>query len=427
MEGIDLVLFVVLDCLRRDHLSLYGYQSETTPFLRSIAESSAVFTNAISPSNWTYPAVTSLLSGLYPHSHGGVFKEKMRNFSSTMLPLKPRYDVLQIQDILALNGFETHFLTSVKTSELPIENTFQFQITLETSADELIKRIVSLVKKAKRRQKKFIYLQLGDLHQPIHPPLAFRNHFGAIKDLPNIEGWDFLDCPGDDDPKFIEFRENKIRLYDATLFYLDCQIKKLIEYFQSTGILETSLLVITADHGEELWDHKDIERQHFHDPRGYFGGGHGHSFFQEVISVPLVILGGNVRTGKYLHAVSLVDIVPTLRKILGFQTANHFDGVDLFTEYKDRMILSEENAYGYEKFAILYKNFKMLLSAHEHIEWFFDLSEDCREESPMMYDNCRNEFRKMRLYADSIGGKNLGEVLRVDEEVKKELTQLGYF
>lgn len=78
------ILFIVIDCLRRDHLSLYGYHRETTPFLKSVATGNSVFQNAVSPSSWTYSSVASMLTGLYPHSHrrslrGGTKKFQQAN------------------------------------------------------------------------------------------------------------------------------------------------------------------------------------------------------------------------------------------------------------------------------------------------------------------------------------------------------------
>ena len=65
------VVLVVIDALRRDHLSLYGYAKETSPGLSRLAEESAVFERCLATSSWTKPSTLSLLSGLYPPSHGG--------------------------------------------------------------------------------------------------------------------------------------------------------------------------------------------------------------------------------------------------------------------------------------------------------------------------------------------------------------------
>ncbi len=423
-EDIKLIIFLVIDCLRKDHLSLYGYKRNTTPFLKRIGNNAAVFTNTISSSNWTYPSVLSIMSGLYPHHHGGFFKEKIRNFSKDMLPMKPHSRVLQIQDILALLGFDTFFLSSVATSGFSIEGTFSHYKIIKKDAVFFIDEMKKFIKGSNR--KKIFYIQLGDLHHPINPPLNFRNRFGKVKNLPNIEGWDYLNNPEDSDEKFNEFRENKIKLYDATIYFLDATIKKFFNFLEKVHLLEKSLIVITADHGEEFWEHKDIEKKYFFDPRGFYGCGHGHNFFQEVISVPLILFGPGVPKERFRYRVSLVDIVPTCLDFLGIKRFSKLDGLSLFDSQNNRFILSEENAYGYARSAIFYKQFKMIYSPNDNIKWFFDLSKDPYERNSLI-ETGSSEFDKMLNYVCGIKRCDGDENIKIDKETKEQLSYLGYF
>ena len=75
------VVVILIDTLRPDHLSTYGYAHETAPFLSALAETSTVFFNAMSSSSWTAPATASLFTGLYPNRHGvvrGFFADRKR-------------------------------------------------------------------------------------------------------------------------------------------------------------------------------------------------------------------------------------------------------------------------------------------------------------------------------------------------------------
>ncbi|MHC4591635.1 MAG: sulfatase-like hydrolase/transferase, partial [Planctomycetota bacterium] len=109
------VFLIVVDCLRRDALSLHGNQRCTTPFLDALVEdgsSVAALQNFYGSSGWTYPAVASMLSGLYPHSHGARYATKHRKFNKGQVPNRMREDVTLLPDLFERLGYDTCFVSS---------------------------------------------------------------------------------------------------------------------------------------------------------------------------------------------------------------------------------------------------------------------------------------------------------------------------
>ncbi len=422
-ENIELIIFLVLDCLRKDHLSVYGYERNTTRFLKKMGKDGAVFTNAISASNWTYPSVISILSGLYPHNHGGFLKEKEKYFAHKMFPMKPHKATISLQDVLMFSGFDTISFTSLDAARISVEGTFNHHRSIRKDADILVQVLIRAIKRGKK--KKFLYVHFRDLHQPIKPPVRYRNRFEEIKNLPGIEDWgNYLNIESNS-KDFLEFKENKIKLYDSTLYFLDLNIERLFRFLEREGRLENTFIVVTADHGEEFWEHVDMEKKYFYDPRRHYGCGHGHNVFQEIISVPLMLFGGDIKKGVYNNRVSLVDIFPTLLNALGIPLLGEVDGKNLFAENRNRLILNEMSAYGYEKKAVFYKQYKMLCSPFDDIEWVFNLAEDPCERHPLT-DLQSADIEKMRNYLYAIEEKGSGETISIDEETKRQLSQLGY-
>lgn len=114
------------------------------------------------------------------------------------------------------------------------------------------------------------------------------------------------------------------------------------------------LVVVTADHGEEFWEHAGIEAKHFYHPHGSAGVEHGHNLFNELIEVPLLMQEFNCKRINRISIksspISQVDLVPTILNWLGLEfDKSLFDGYSLLRGIpEDRWVLSEAVAYGYE-------------------------------------------------------------------------------
>lgn len=374
------VLLLVIDCLRMDHTSLAGYDRETTPFLQELARKSAVFKGALSPSSWTYPSVISMLTGLYPREHGGMYMEEPRNFDRGELPAEPRDDIEWLPEVLESKGYETFAMTTLPFAEMALEGHVMKLVSRDKApAREVFDRYVDWICKRDGGANTFAYLHLCDLHEPVVVDYPYYTLFGRIEKLPGISQWGDFRNAVEEDPEFQKFRESRIRLYDAALAQVDDEIRFFLHRLRRAGLTREMLLIVTADHGEELWDHLGLERK-FYDPRNFYGISHGHHHWQELVHVPLLIWGSGVHPATYPKWRSTAAIAETIVEILGVDGMKS-TSLNLFWEAPKRVHV-ESTAYGYEKRAIISGDTKYYSSKGDGISWVFDLKEDPGEIRP---------------------------------------------
>jgi arylsulfatase A-like enzyme len=424
------VILIVVDVLRPDHMQVYGYRRNTTPFLSKMATESAVFERTIATSPWTYPSVASMLTGLYPHEHGGVFTEDPRcqMFSEGRFPRAVRADILSLPEMLAARGLATLFISSNPLAELAVSGWFQHQVTFDAPAEKHLEQVIAFIG-AHESEGSFTYCHLNDLHQPVRPPKPYRDIFGRIPDIKDIATWSHAGKEDFNEPDFKAYRAARIQLYDSAIRYVDDQVKKLLERLSDSNVLDRTLLVITADHGEEFWDHWEMEKELFFHPKNWHGVDHAHNLFQELIHVPLMIRGPGIEAGRIKSNCSLVDLTPTVTRLCGVETSQHFTGRDLFEPQHERAILSEEIGYGYEKKAVLHKGWKLINSEGDGVELLFDLSRDPREKQNFS-SKYPDKLRELRRTLEScLQGKRGSEPLQdeaVDDRMIRRLRELGY-
>jgi arylsulfatase A-like enzyme len=416
------VLVVAVDALRRDHVSVYGGERDTTPFLRSLAETSAVYTQAVSPAAWTFPAVASLLSGLYPHHHGATYAHEPRNFDQGQMPAALRDDVVLLPEVLAGLGFDTYFASAIAFAEFVGRGRFAHVWSCDLAeADLLTERYLTWLG-ARHDARTFAYLHLSDPHEPLRVAEPHRSVFGAVEALPGLAYWGAYTAEGPYDAAFERFRAMRLKFYDAAVRFVDAQLARLVDALRVGGLLEQTLLIVTADHGEAFWEHTELERAHFFDPRPWYGVSHGHHLFRETIEVPLMVCGPGVPRGWYDGRVSGVDLVPTVLGLLGIETSVALDGVNLMAAPAERAVLSEATGYGYEKQAVLEGDLKLYTSRGDDVAWVFDLKADPEEQCPT--ENAEARAALSRHLPTGPGAGGVSEAM--DEEVRERLRALGY-
>jgi arylsulfatase A-like enzyme len=419
MEKLN-VVFIVIDCLRWDHTSMANYGRPTTPFIKNLSEKGLLCTNAYAAAPWTYPSVISLLTGYYPSNHGGIYVSNPRHFIKSGLPNKPKSNVLYLSEILKNFNYQILFATDIYAAAVAINN--RELCSLPYKKGKL--NPLALLNKNLIDYKKnfFMYLQLGNPHIPIQIPKSFDSIFGDIENLPNLSNWSY-ESGNTDHPEFLNYRENRIKLYDATIRYADFILEKLVDEIQEKSGNET-IFIITADHGEELWDHAQLEKKFFWDPRKQWGIGHGHNLFQEIIKVPLVLYGENVRHLIKRENVSLVDVFPTILELLGLNEIA-CDGQSLFSDKRRDFILSEGTAYGYEKKSVIQENRKLIVSEGDSVSLLFDLEKDPLEKQPIKDSSLEKKLANLISMRQKVSPKT--NELKITQDMKKRLEELGYF
>lgn len=297
----DIVLILV-DTMRRDHLPFYGYARDTAPFLASLAAKGVVFENAHSVSGWTPPAAASLFTSLYPFEHGVVRglalakrQERLKGVEIRLQKLPAAAET--IPEALRRRGYATFAITENPnlTRELGFDQGFDRFDSFPTrlDADPITECLLERAPEIRKRAPYFLYLHYMDVHAPYRerPPLFD----------PSLEG-----------------EARKVSAYDSGIRTVDEHIGRA---FAALGWEQDTLLVVTADHGEEL-----AERGHF---------GHGASLFTEILDIPLLVHAPKAVPRRVADRVSLIDVLPTLREAAGLPPATTDAGVSLLPLVRD--------------------------------------------------------------------------------------------
>jgi len=318
----DLIL-ILLDTVRRDHLSTYGYHRDTTPVIDSLARDGLVFERAVAQSSWTLPSFGSLMTSRYPRE---IFPEA----DGISIPVGNLYTFAQA---LRNGGYRTISVTSNPYNHeiFRLMQGFEHPNHLGVvSANDVVARAIEQVDRAigggGRRDDTpyFLFLHFMDNHFPLDVPRPYDTHFPTLDGLPhdasmrNSLAFGAPDHAQGDD--FEIYRSHTLSLYDGSLYFTDSQLGKLFEHLRERRVFEDAVIVVAADHGQAFWDHgreeKELGLEHFQ-RRGVFGLGHGHTLFPELIRVPLIVSGRGVPSGRVQPQVRNLDIAPTLLSIAG--------------------------------------------------------------------------------------------------------------
>lgn len=304
----DNVVIVVIDTLRQDHLATYGYARDPAPFLGQLARDGAVF-DGLSTSSWTKPAVASLLSGLHPVRHQ-VFDSRDR--------LPPETPLLAEQ--LRAQGYHT-LAASANGWISPLfgfDRGFQrFLMHKEFDAKGLNRRLLPLLDEL--TPPFFLYVHYLDPHAPYDAEIGWdgRPLSAPLRAAGPVRVEDLDRAHVRQRP--VELLSRAIDLYDGEIRETDDALRELVEALTRRGLMESTVLVVTSDHGEEFEDHGRMA--------------HGQTLYQEVLAVPLVMRAPHrFRGGQRLGRASLLDVVPTLAAWLPTsddRNAPARDGVDL--------------------------------------------------------------------------------------------------
>lgn len=314
-----LVILYVLDALRADHLSCYGYKRKTSPNIDRLAAEGVVFRKCFTPATWTRPAAASILSGAYPAVHG---TQTRTNGFSSLIPKLPGllqdtgFDTAAFSamaNISIVGGFGQGFgyfaevfrdkslVSSRRTSTTVEEGVGQLEgparIALPRSED--INRHLFHWLRRGQVANRFALIWSIDTHVPYDPPPRF-DKFVDKDYRGNVDGSrESVRKASEQDAGRL------INLYDSEISYNDYQIAQLLNELKRLGLYDDSFLIITADHGEAFYEH------------GLFT--HGNVPYEELIHVPLIIKfpGGEFAAREIAALVELIDLCPTILDWVG--------------------------------------------------------------------------------------------------------------
>jgi len=428
------VVLICIDTLRADRLGLYGGPADNSPRLDALAREGVWFARATAPSNWTVPSVASLFTSRYPHQHGASLDGAIRNLGPESRLGELDGALRPIGRRFAEAGFATAMIAANPFLHGRFHDGFELARTERVDATTLVDRALDWLAAPEPRPR-FLYLHFMDVHEPNLAPREYHRAGEPAIDPADGEWRDPWRRAEDlDSPEFLAARERRLRAYDAAIRYVDAEVGRLLDRLAELGLRQETLVAVTADHGEELWDHADVERRWGDDPRGIWGVGHGHSFFEEQLHVPLILAGAGVpAAGRSECTASLVDVAPTLARRFALPADRDQRGLDLLERTasdapgcRTRPVFASSSAYGPDGLAVIAGRFK-LHRRGDRAPMTFDLGDDPDERrdlgaGPAWADRL---VRLAEAY-ERAAGEATAPVEWNDPERLEELRALGY-
>ncbi|HIF94450.1 MAG TPA: hypothetical protein EYQ60_15225 [Myxococcales bacterium] len=387
------VILVMVDTLRADHLSCYGGDIKT-PNLCRLVEGGTVY-QGFSHASWTKPATASLLSSTLPSTHQAMSK-----------PSRLSEDLTLISEAMQDGGYTTGgIVTNINLAE-----SFGFA----QGYDDYYYLAPDYIASAKESSSKLIVYQLvRQLWLGVAGGDQVRfNDFYQDSKVVNEVAFDWIDRRKDDrfflflhymdphDPYFEhpyngvgiarvsmpepepEMAQRLHNLYRGEIEYLDVQFGELLAKLDALGLYDETVIVLTADHGEEFNDHG-----------GYW---HGLTLYDEQIHVPLIIKWAKgsqpTKPGISSGIARLLDVAPTLIGVAGLPASDTMQGVDLREPFstrleKDQQVYSEEDHEGNVLWSLRTEDEKLIIANPGNPRGlperaFFDVSSDPGELAP---------------------------------------------
>ena len=334
------VVLVVIDTLRADRTSLYGSERTTTPAIDQWAQRGAVFERANSASSWTVPSMGMLLTGRYRHGSGKTFADSQRLLSQVLQGAGYRTIAVVANPVLnSLQGFDVGYEQYDLT-----EGDYETSLTERRwgwPGSVVVDKGIRWMREFRDDRPFMLYLHLMDPHFPYAPvegvPFMWEEDMSSERRA-RFEAKLAESDAGAITNNLYKGMERMLASYDAEILETDHELKRLFDYLDESGLSEDTLVVLTSDHGEGLWEHssKDgwVNEASFAQsivPELYRG--HGEQLFGELVNVPLAFVGPGVPAGlRDERPVSLVDVVPTILSLIDVASPTELHGLPLFDD-----------------------------------------------------------------------------------------------
>lgn len=311
------VVLIVVDTLRADHLSLYGYERRTSEAVDALASRGWTFDRHVSSAGQTVPSTLSLLLSQHPAEHG------FRHPGSGHFARKPpRYppELLFLAEVFRDAGYPTagYVGNPFLQSSNGFDQGFDTFVYSRRGGDILTNAALRWMKaRVPDDTPFFLYLHYMDVHWPYDPPISHRWTYPRPRGAqPTYRTGLAPDARAED----VEF---SIAAYDEGILFVDDQIARVVQALDELGIADDTVIALTADHGEEFLEHGGL--------------GHGTSVYGELVRVPLVLVHPrSFDAGRRIERLTHhLDLAPTLLDLAGIERPEPFRGRSLREEAPD--------------------------------------------------------------------------------------------
>jgi arylsulfatase A-like enzyme len=374
------VILIVLDAVRAGNLGCYGHFRDTSPNIDRLASRGVLFEDAVTQAPWTKASFASFLTSRYPFQHGisdwtGVLPDSIETLAGVLGG--DGYGTVCVVNMLAmagrfkvLKGFDT--VSEAGRGDRGARRTTDDAIDLIDGYQEPF----------------FLLVHYFDPHAPYAPPIEYADLVRRPSDpdpasVPAMEPGDLRGIPSS------ERIDRQLLLYDGCIRFADDNIGRLLAYLEEAGIRDRTIIIVTADHGEEFYEHGV--------------SGHGANVFDYAIRVPLIIdFPGEFEGGKRIsRQVRLIDIFPTVLELTGTDPGEALEGYSLVGPadrgewppqgdrlFPPQMVLSEcsvRRTLGTK--CLRTDRWKAIVEPLTSADWLYDLGEDPRETRDVWAEN----------------------------------------
>jgi arylsulfatase A-like enzyme/Flp pilus assembly protein TadD len=390
------VLLITIDTLRADRLGCYGAQEPPTPNIDSLAARGVIFERAFAHNPETLPSHTNIILGVTPNYHGVHDNSNFR--------VGP--DQLTVGAHLKTYGYAT----AAVVGAFPLDSRFgltrgfdlyddnygalgsqEFSF-VERKAEAVVETALGWLEG--RRNPWFLWIHCFDPHQKYDPPEPFKTQY-------------------------------KEHLYNGEIAYVDFALKPLFDYLQEKDLVASTVVVLTADHGESLGEHGEST--------------HGYFAYDATLHVPLIIAGPGVVKGRVTENVCHVDIFPTICDLVGAEKPPFLQGLSLLPAFHGNKVSPSDRDIYFESLYPYYSRGWAPLRGFieggakfidSPIPEYYDLEKDFGETKNLI-GTVKPDVLAARL-ADlikrqSVGSKSKPETRpRLDKAAQEKLQSLGY-
>ncbi|GEM_PF-304134 len=363
------VVLITMDTVRADHLSVYGYERNTTPRLREFAREATVYTRAIAASDLTLSSHASIFTGLYPSWHGAyvvpgeypegrplspnavTLAEVLRSQGYRTMSVAANTAYLQ-EPMGLTKGFEisdVHGAVRLCCSHLYLRESARRALNLLTDTNafdavelrsaDINERALALLEETKRKSPFFLFINYMDSHMPYVPPSPFNAQFdGRDLHFKPYADHKLLTYEVDFGKRHVTATERRhlVSQYDGGIAYMDYEMGKLFSRLRELGLYENTLIIITGDHGEAFGERDVVQHA--------MG-----SAYQDEVHVPLLIkYPGQHEERRSDALVSHVDLMPTVLDFAGYVSPPNLQGRTLRQPRAgDSPVYAESRAMGF--------------------------------------------------------------------------------
>ncbi len=403
------VLLISMDTTREDIFSCYGFKHNTTPNIDALAAEGVLFERAYSPISLTLPSHSTMLTGTIPPYHGLHDNMNYRLNDSNVT----------LAEILKDNGFVTGAIIGsiILDSKYGLDQGFDlyddnFQnerspIRIAERQAEETRRIACQWLEKNQKENMFLFLHFYDPHRSYDAPEPYNKMFlGNPPPEPN----DLMYLQG---------------MYAGEVAYTDNCIKGVIDKLKQLGLYDSTLIIITADHGEMFYQHKEIT--------------HGYYIYEGNVRIPLVFKVPGVSTPRRIEkTVGHIDIVPTVCSLLDIKGSYTFQGVDISPylledepeDIKRHIYLESLTPTKYKAnslLGIVNDKYKYIQTTRPEL---YDMVNDYPESANLVeaYDKISHRMQGLLkiMLDDTIASGSTDSTMELDAETLKQLEALGY-